>query len=101
MTRTVSTQHQPRQFLDYYNQADHARVSLWPGPPNCSAAAIACFLGKSGRPVTEHATAARDPIVWSGRASQEVFIDLSACGLASMYPASDWSVVLLRAIMDI
>src|SRR5262249_5457917 len=42
-----------------------------------------------------------DPNVWSGRASQEVFIDLSACGLASMYPASDWSVVLLRAIMDI
>jgi hypothetical protein len=46
-------------------------------------------------------TAGFDPNVWSGRASQEVFIDLSACGLASMYPASDWSVFVLRAIMDI
>jgi hypothetical protein len=36
---------------------------------------------------------ANDPDVWSGRASQKVFIDLSACGLASMYPASDWSVL--------
>jgi hypothetical protein len=28
------------------------------------------------------------------------FLDSGSCGLASMYPASDWSV-LLRAIMDI
>jgi hypothetical protein len=28
------------------------------------------------------------------------FVDL-VCGLASMYPASDWSGVLLRATMDI
>ena len=27
-----------------------------------------------------------------GRASQEVFVDLSDVGLASMYPASHWSV---------
>ena len=41
-----------------------------------------------------------DPNVWSGRASQENFVDTGGSGLASMYPAFDWSVVL-RAIMDI
>jgi hypothetical protein len=34
-----------------------------------------------------------DPIVWSGRASQEVSSICRLCGLASMYPASDWSVL--------
>ena len=34
-----------------------------------------------------------DPNVWSGRASQEVFAELAVCGLASMYPAFDWSVL--------
>jgi hypothetical protein len=34
-----------------------------------------------------------DPNVWSGRAVQEVFVDPGGCGLASMYPASDWSVL--------
>ena len=29
--------------------------------------------------------------VWSGRALQEVFIELAFSGLASMYPVSDWS----------
>src|ERR1035437_5167626 len=38
--------------------------------------------------------------VWSGRASQVDFAELAVSGLASMYPAFDWSVVLL-AIMDI
>ena len=32
-----------------------------------------------------------DPLVWSGRASQEVSSIWRLCGLASMYPASDWS----------
>src|SRR6266436_6245813 len=32
-----------------------------------------------------------DPNVWSGRASQEVFVKLAVSGLASMYPASGWS----------
>ena len=41
-----------------------------------------------------------DPNVWSGRALQEDFAELAVSGLASMYPAFDWSVVL-RAIMDI
>src|SRR5262249_42089471 len=51
------------------------------------------FSGVGGRPDSPRhcENGAHDPIVWSGRASQEVFIDLSACGLASMYPASDWS----------
>ena len=44
--------------------------------------------------------AAIDPTVWSGRASQVDFAELAVSGLASMYPAFDWSVVLL-AIMDI
>jgi hypothetical protein len=35
---------------------------------------------------------ASDPNVWSGRASQEVSSNCRFCGLASMYPASDWSV---------
>src|ERR1700726_289938 len=29
--------------------------------------------------------------VWSGRALQEVFVDLVVSGLASMYPVSSWS----------
>ena len=41
-----------------------------------------------------------DPDVWSGRALQVDFAELAVGGLASMYPAFDWSVVL-RAIMDI
>jgi hypothetical protein len=32
-----------------------------------------------------------DPNVWSGRASQEVFVEVAMNGLASMYPAFDWS----------
>jgi hypothetical protein len=32
-----------------------------------------------------------DPNVWPGRASQEVFVELAVNGLASMYPASNWS----------
>ena len=35
---------------------------------------------------------ANDPNVWSGRALQEVFVDLVVSGLASMYPAFDWSI---------
>jgi len=31
--------------------------------------------------------------VWSGRASQVDFAELAVSGLASMYPASDWSVL--------
>jgi hypothetical protein len=38
--------------------------------------------------------------VWSGRVSQEVFVELAVGGRASIYPAFDWSVMLL-AIVDI
>jgi hypothetical protein len=41
-----------------------------------------------------------DPYVWSGRAWQEDFDELVVSGLASMYPAFAWSIVL-RATMDI
>jgi hypothetical protein len=33
-----------------------------------------------------------DPDVWSGRALQVDFAELAVSGLASMYPAFDWSV---------
>ena len=38
--------------------------------------------------------------VWSGRASQEGDRQDGIRGLALMYPASDWSGLVLRAIMD-
>ena len=38
-------------------------------------------------------SAANDPNVWSGRALQVDFAELAVSGLASMYPASDWSVL--------
>ena len=46
------------------------------------------------------ASVENDPNVWSGRALQEDFDELVVSGLASMYPAFDWRLVL-RAIMDI
>jgi len=41
-----------------------------------------------------------DPTVLSGRAQQEDAYELAVSGLASMYSAYDWSI-MLRAIMDI
>src|SRR5437762_13827342 len=49
--------------------------------------------------VLAKAPSTRDPNVWSGRAVQEDFVELAVSGLASMYPAFHWSVLL--AIMDI
>jgi hypothetical protein len=43
---------------------------------------------------------ANDPYVWSGRALQVDFAELAVSGLASMYPASDWSVELSRKLGD-
>src|SRR5262249_27010790 len=37
--------------------------------------------------VPSSSTSDSDPYVWSGRASQEIFMELAASGLASMYPA--------------
>ena len=55
---------------------------------------------ESGPDVLNVSFVESDPDVWSGRALQVDFVELAVSGLASMYPAFDWSVVLL-AIMDI
>ena len=57
------------------------------------------FRGNSGHRPSESLMPAFDPNVWSGRAVQEDFVELVVSGLASMYPAFLWSVLL--AIMDI
>jgi hypothetical protein len=56
------------------------------------------FFSRSQSGVNRHRRAccrpdrvAFDPDVWSGRALQEVFVDLVVSGLASMYPVSSWS----------
>jgi hypothetical protein len=53
------------------------------------------WLSNSGQwpALALNGSVANDPNVWSGRASQEVFVELAVSGLASMYPASDWSVL--------
>jgi len=43
--------------------------------------------------VLAKAPSTHDPNVWSGRALQVDFSELAVSGLASMYPASDWSVL--------
>jgi hypothetical protein len=58
------------------------------------------FMGVERKSSVRGQTDANDPDVWSGRALQVDFAELAVGGLASMYPAFDWSVVL-RAIMDI
>ena len=49
------------------------------------------FQGKADVPPTA-GNDANDPFVWSGRALQVDFAKLAVSGLASMYPAFDWSV---------
>ncbi len=49
---------------------------------------------------TRSPMSASDPNVWTGRALQEAFRD-GEVGLALMYPASLWSMDVLRAMMDI
>ena len=51
------------------------------------------FADNSQIPLAPRAPSIHGPHVWSGRALQENFIDLGHCGLASMYPASDWSAL--------
>jgi hypothetical protein len=43
--------------------------------------------------LARNAPVANDPNVWSGRASQEIFVELVMNGLASMYPVFNWSVL--------
>src|SRR3977135_3588863 len=54
------------------------------------------FVGQSGKHMLVLSSSQFDPNVGSGRASQEVFVELAVSGLASMYPASDWSVLRSR-----
>src|SRR5450755_3143715 len=46
---------------------------------------------QSGKHLLTVSSSQFDPTVWSGRALQEVFVDLVVSGLASMYPVSSWS----------
>src|SRR6516162_1525532 len=46
------------------------------------------MTGLAGPP----ALVTNDPFVWSDRAVQENFDEPAVSGLASMYPASDWSI---------
>jgi hypothetical protein len=50
------------------------------------------FPGEGRKWLADRQTDAIDPHVWSGRALQEDFAELAVSGLASMYPASDWSM---------
>jgi hypothetical protein len=55
------------EFCRYRGHSGHGRTCCWLDP------------------------VVNDPNVWSGRALQEVFVDLVVSGLASMYPVSSWS----------
>jgi hypothetical protein len=50
-----------------------------------------CVRGQSGKYMLALSSSQFNPHVWSGRALQEVFVDLVVSGLASMYPVSSWS----------
>jgi hypothetical protein len=60
-----------------------------------------CLLVESGRVSDVTTWTEFDPNVWSGRASQEGFVELAVSGLASMYAAFDLELIVLRAIMGI
>src|SRR5216683_261916 len=49
------------------------------------------YRGQPGKHMLALSSSQFDPNVWSGRALQEVFVDLVVSGLASMYPVSSWS----------
>jgi hypothetical protein len=61
-------------------QAPKVDLIVWSGPG-------------ASLPIAAIADVALWHIVWSGRASQADFAELAVSGLASMYPASDWSVL--------
>ena len=71
-----------------------------PSTPPASLLYQVCYRGYSRLAMDGPHSAIPDPNVWSGRALQEALVELVAGGLASMYPAFDWSWLLL-AIMDI
>ena len=51
---------------------------------------VRCWVN-SGKHMLAWSFSGFDPHVWSGRALQEVFVELAFSGLASMYPVSAWS----------
>ena len=51
---------------------------------------VRCWVN-SGKHLLAASISPFDPDVWSGRALQEVFVELAFSGLASMYPVSAWS----------
>ena len=65
--------------------------NLAPALPTSAMQQVGGYLKYSGRGANVVVGAVLDPDVWSGRASQEVSSMWQLCGLASMYPASDWS----------
>ena len=64
---------------------------IWPFTSFRCAAATRPESGVKRTRRGHRSTDAFDPNVWSGRASQEHFVDLGDSGLASMYPAFGWS----------
>src|SRR5450631_2939262 len=60
-------------------------------PPRKATVHVCPFLGAERTCRTGRLRSHFDPTVWSGRALQEVFVDLVVSGLASMYPVSSWS----------
>ena len=54
--------------------------------------AMSAIQGQSGKHTLGLSSSQFDPNVWSGRALQVDFAELAVSGLASMYPAFDWSV---------
>jgi hypothetical protein len=71
--------------------ASQSAKGLGSGSVIAAALADVCFRVQSGKHLLAASISGFDPNVWSGRALQEVFVELSVCGLASMYQASDWS----------
>jgi hypothetical protein len=74
-----------------YDTVREAKKSVVTAALKGSNAAALAVVDHATKPITR-VMSAHGPDVWSGRASQEVFVDLSDIGLASMYPASHWSV---------
>src|SRR5450759_4237545 len=72
-----------------------AGLRHWRGPDIPAAPAFVRYWSNSGQRwiLAGDGLSAFDPNVWSGRASQVDFAELAVSGFASMYPASDWSVL--------
>jgi hypothetical protein len=58
----------------------------------CNFRLLQHYQENNGKHLLSWRFSAFDPNVWSGRALQVDFAELAVSGLASMYPAFDWSV---------